>query len=84
MDVREQWEWDLAHIADSLHIPMGQITSRYSEIPEDRPIICICHHGVRSMQVGIFLKRHGYTQIFNLHGGIDAWARDLDPTIARY
>jgi rhodanese-related sulfurtransferase len=84
LDVREQWEWDLAHINPSVHIPMGQITSRFSELDTNTAIVCVCHHGMRSMQVAIFLERQGFSSVFNLTGGIDAWSNDVEPNTARY
>ncbi len=84
LDVREQWEWDLAHIASSVHIPMGEITSRFNELESAKPLVCICHHGMRSMQVAQYLERQGFSEVFNLTGGIDAWSKQVDETIARY
>jgi rhodanese-related sulfurtransferase len=84
LDVREQWEWDLAHIDSSTHIAMGEITSRFSELDNSRAVVCVCHHGMRSMQVAMYLERQGFSTIFNLTGGIDAWSNDVDPNTARY
>jgi rhodanese-related sulfurtransferase len=84
LDVREQWEWDLAHIDPSVHIPMSQITSRFNELDNSRAVVCVCHHGMRSMQVAMYLERQGFSAIFNLTGGIDAWSNDVDPNTARY
>jgi rhodanese-related sulfurtransferase len=84
LDVREQWEWDLAHINSSTHIPMGEITARFNELDSSQAVVCVCHHGMRSMQVAMYLKRQGFSTIFNLTGGIDAWSNDVDPNTARY
>ena len=83
LDVREPWEYDICHLAGSLHIPMGQIPSRLHQIDRNLPTIVICHHGVRSAQTGIYLERQGF-QTINLHGGIDAWAREVDIEMALY
>ena len=84
LDVREQWEYALCHIAGDLHIPMGQIPARLEEIPQDRPLIVVCHHGMRSRQVAEFLVSRGFTDVANLNGGIDAWARTVDSELELY
>lgn len=84
LDVREVWEHAVCHIAGDLHIPMGQIPARLSEIPQDRQLIVVCHHGLRSRQVGEFLLSRGYADVANLQGGIDAWARTVDTELELY
>ena len=88
LDVREDWELALAAIrpagAELRHMPMGQIVERLAELPAARPIVCLCHHGVRSQQVAAYLERQGFEQVFNLSGGIDAWSCQVDPSVARY
>ena len=70
LDVREPWEVALAviHIdgVESLHVPMNELPARLAELDPARPIVCICHHGVRSAQVVAFLQRQGHTQVYNL------------------
>jgi rhodanese-related sulfurtransferase len=63
---------------------MGEIPARLAELPETQPIVCICHHGVRSLQVVAFLERNGYPSVYNLAGGIDAWSARIDPGVPRY
>lgn len=84
LDVREPWEVEIARIPDSLALPMHEIPARLDAIARDRPIVCICHHGVRSLHVAMFLARQGFDPIFNLAGGIDAWAREVDPNCPTY
>ncbi len=84
LDVREPWEHELCHIEGGLHIPMGQIPARLAEIAQDRPVIVVCHHGMRSRQVAEFLILQGFKDVANLEGGIDAWARSVDPALALY
>lgn len=84
LDVRELWEYETAHVAGSLHIPMSQLMTRLNEIPTDKPIACLCHHGMRSMQVALFLERQGYTTLYNVEGGIDAWSHQVDATVPTY
>lgn len=84
LDVREPWEFETCRIKDSMPLPMRTIPARLGELDEDAPIVCICHHGARSMQVAHFLEQHGFTEVMNLTGGVDAWSRQVDPTMPRY
>jgi rhodanese-related sulfurtransferase len=83
LDVREPWEIATASIAGTLNIPMGEIPSRLAELDPDRETIVICHHGVRSAQVAMYLARNGFDHVLNLTGGIDAWS-EIDPAVPRY
>lgn len=84
LDVREGWEFETCHIAGSTLIPMRLIPVRVSEIDDDREIVCICHHGARSMQVAAFLERNGFSNVTNLTGGVHAWAVQVDPSMPKY
>ena len=84
LDVREPWELATARLPGSLDIPMGQIPERLDELPPDRPLIVMCHHGMRSLQVVMFLQHRGFESVSNLAGGIDAWSREVDPSIPTY
>ena len=84
LDVREEWEWQLARIDGSRHLPMGEIPARLDDLDKSHPTVVICHHGVRSLQVVAFLQRLGFGNLHNLQGGIDAWARDVDPAVPVY
>jgi rhodanese-related sulfurtransferase len=84
LDVRENWEFETCKIAGSTQIPMNTIPARIEELDEDAQIVCICHHGARSMQVAAFLERNGFANTFNLTGGIHAWALQVDSTMPRY
>ncbi|MDB5990535.1 MAG: sulfurtransferase [Herbaspirillum sp.] len=84
LDVREPWEFEKCSIADSVPIAMNTIPARMQELDPDAAIVCICHHGARSMQVAAFLERQGFTNITNLTGGIHAWALQVDPAVAVY
>jgi rhodanese-related sulfurtransferase len=84
LDVREAWEIQTAQIPGITHIPLQQIPARGQELDEDAEIVCICHHGARSAQAGMFLESRGYTKIYNLQGGIDAWARQVDASVPTY
>ncbi len=84
LDVREPWEWALGRIDGSVHIPMREIPARIAELDPARPVVCVCHHGVRSMHVANFLAHQGFESVINLTGGIDAWSRQVDPSVPLY
>ena len=88
LDVREEWEVALGSIRlDGIewkHIPMTRIPERVGELDPSRSIVCICHHGVRSLQVVAFLERQGFESVYNLAGGIDAWSTHVDASVPRY
>lgn len=88
LDVREPWEVEQAalHLPGVAfkHIPMGLVPERLAELDRAQPIVCICHHGVRSLHVAAFLARQGFDSVFNLAGGIDAWSAEVDPAVPRY
>ena len=84
LDVREPWEYAQVHVEGSRHIPMGQIQERLEELDPKAHYVVMCHHGGRSQQVALFLASKDYGQVANLVGGIDAWAAQLDPNLARY
>lgn len=84
LDVREPFEVKVASLANSVHIPMNQIPKHLVELEKDRATVVICHHGMRSESVAFYLDQQGYTQIYNLTGGIDAWARACDSEMVLY
>jgi rhodanese-related sulfurtransferase len=84
LDVREPWEFDICQIDGSINIPMGQIPLRLDELPASGEIVVICHHGVRSQQVIWFLQNRSLGDLVNLEGGVDAWARSVDPGMPVY
>ena len=85
LDVREPWEYAAAHIQGSTLMPMGDVPSRaFQELDPEARIVTICHHGVRSINVAVWLRNQGFEHAQSLRGGIDAWAADVDPTMPRY
>ncbi len=84
LDVREPEEVELVQLPNSVHIPMGDIPSRLHEFDPDSEIVVYCHHGVRSLQVVHFLHQHDFEHIVSLAGGIDVWAIEIEPEMARY
>jgi rhodanese-related sulfurtransferase len=84
LDVRENWEFETCRIDGAVQIPMNTIPARIDDLDEDAEIVCICHHGARSLQVAAFLERNGFGKTINLTGGIHAWALQVDPAMAKY
>lgn len=88
LDVREPHELQLASVKPQgftlRTLPMGSIPARLAELDPTQPVACLCHHGMRSMQVASFLESHGFAYVANIAGGIDAWSTEIDPSIARY
>lgn len=84
VDVREPWEFATAHIEGSLPMPMGEVPARAQELDPLERMVVVCHHGVRSMNVTVWLRRQGFEQAQSLRGGIDAWSSEVDPTVGRY
>jgi len=88
LDVREPWELQTASVAADgfslVAIPMNQIPARMGELDPARAVACLCHHGARSQRVAMFLAQNGFGQVANVAGGIEAWSRELDPTVPRY
>ena len=85
LDVREPWECEVASIAGSKHIPMGDIPARFNQEldPEDH-VVVVCHHGVRSMNVTAWLRQQGFEKVQSLRGGIDRWSREVDSSVPLY
>jgi adenylyltransferase/sulfurtransferase len=84
LDVREQWEYDLAKLAGSTLIPLGSLPQFLTKLDRDTEIIAICHHGMRSADATNFLLQQGFKNVKNLVGGIDAWSVQVDGTVPRY
>jgi rhodanese-related sulfurtransferase len=84
LDVREPDELATASIPWATWIPMREIPIRMTELPREKPIVCMCHHGARSERVAEFLAANGYENAVNLTGGIDAWSSSIDPAVPHY
>lgn len=84
LDVREGWEFGTCHIGGSTHMPMSSVPARLEELDQDAQVVCVCHHGVRSMHVAHYLERNGFKDVINLTGGVHAWAVEVDPSMAQY
>ena len=85
VDVREPWEFAKTSIEGSLLMPMGEVPSRANqELDPDERLLVLCHHGVRSMNVTVWMRNQGFEQAQSVRGGIDAWSREVDPQLPRY
>ena len=84
LDVREPEEIAIASFPGATHIPMGEIPSRLTELDPDQETVVVCHHGIRSAQVAMYLARLGFERVSNLSGGIDLWSATVDPAVPRY
>jgi rhodanese-related sulfurtransferase len=84
LDVREPAELEMASVASALHIPMREIPARLTELDRDTPLVVMCHSGGRSRRVAEYLLANGFSRVFNLSGGIDAWSTQLDSHVPRY
>jgi rhodanese-related sulfurtransferase len=85
LDVREPWELEKAHLEGSRNIPMGDIPARgLQELDPDDHIVVVCHHGVRSLSVTNWLRQQGFEKVQSMRGGIDGWARTVDPKVPLY
>lgn len=85
LDVREPRELEIAWIDGAKLMPMGDVPSRaHQELDPDDPIVVLCHHGVRSMNVTAWLRQQGFEKAQSLRGGIDAWSRRVDPSVPLY
>ena len=85
LDVREPWEIEVARIPGSKPIAMGDIPARFNqELDPENHIVVVCHHGVRSMNVTVWLRQQGFENVQSLCGGIDRWSREIDPSVPLY
>ena len=84
LDVREPWEFQICRLPGSLLMPMQTVPARHTELDADADTVVICHHGARSLQAALFLERAGFARLYNLSGGLDAWARTVESSMPVY
>ncbi len=84
LDVRDEWETRLCRLENATHIPIEEIEFRTGELNPQDEIVVYCHHGIRSAAVAEYLRGLGFTKAVNLAGGLDLWARTVDPSMRRY
>jgi len=84
LDVRDDWEWEHAHLEGAIHIPMDELSGRIGELDPRSEIIVYCHHGDRSIDGCLLLWEHGFRKVRSLTGGIEAGSELIDPTVPKY
>ena len=84
LDVREAWEIELCAFEGSRHIPIEELPHRLGELEGEGLLIVVCHHGIRSLRATLWLRDRGFERAVNLDGGIDGWAREIDPIMQTY
>lgn len=84
VDVRTDEELAIAALPGALHIPMHELPQRLGELPAAGPVAVLCHHGVRSEMAARFLERNGFSDVYSVAGGIDAWSLTIDASVPRY
>jgi rhodanese-related sulfurtransferase len=86
LDVRNEWEHQLAKLPDQALIPLHELPARLAEVQPgpDAQVVCYCHHGVRSLSAAAILRQAGFESAVSLAGGIDLWSRVIDPAVPRY
>lgn len=84
VDVRQPWEFEYCRIDGAMSIPLSELTRRQGELPRDRPLVMVCHHGRRSEHAAMILAGAGFAHVYNLQGGVEAWALDVDRAMKRY
>ena len=83
IDIREEYELEIACIGGD-HIPMGEVRNNLDKIRKDIPVIIHCRGGKRSGNMVVFLSDNGYDNLYSLHGGINAWAEQIDTAMNVY
>ena len=84
VDVREPWETQLCRIEGAILMPMGTVPANVQKLDVDGVVICYCHHGVRSLDVAVWLRSQGVERARSMTGGIDRWSWEIDPGVPRY
>ncbi len=84
VDVREPWELEICAFDGSLNVPLEALPAHVDALPEDELLVVVCHYGMRSLHAVEWLRAYGFENAVNLDGGIDAWAREIDPSMAVY
>ena len=84
VDVREPWEYDMARIEGAKLIPMQTVPANLQSLDVEEDVICYCHHGMRSMDVAVWLRGQGIEGAKSLAGGIERWSAEIDPSVPRY
>jgi adenylyltransferase/sulfurtransferase len=84
VDVREPWEFDICRIGSATLIPMGTVPANLQALDTDDDVVVYCHHGMRSLDVVVWLRGQGVGRAKSLTGGIERWSLEIDPNVPRY
>lgn len=84
IDVREPLEYEIARIAEAELLPMSRHADWIDSLASQDEIVVMCHHGVRSANVCMYLLQNGFENVSNLEGGIDLWSTTVDENVPRY
>lgn len=84
IDVRDDWEREICALPGSIDIPMMRIPNQVGQLSPERPVVVVCHSGMRSLQAANWMRHNGAADARSLRGGLDAWAAEIDPAMARY
>lgn len=84
LDVRRADEVAVSALPNAIHIPIEEIEERVEELDADAETVVLCHHGVRSLSVTVYLRNRGFRNVSSLAGGIDLWSQRIDPSVPRY
>ncbi|MGI9054244.1 MAG: rhodanese-like domain-containing protein [Pyrinomonadaceae bacterium] len=84
IDVREPHEYEIARIEAAELLPLSRFNEWIDKLKPEDEIVVMCHHGIRSANVCLFLVRNGFEKVFNLEGGIDLWSATVDENVPRY
>jgi rhodanese-related sulfurtransferase len=84
IDVREVWEYEIAHLEEARLLPLSQFNEWAGSLNPEEELVVMCHHGIRSANVCMFLLRNGFEKVINLDGGIDLWSKEVDANVPLY
>jgi rhodanese-related sulfurtransferase len=84
LDVRDPWEAEICRLPDSIDVPLARLPEQVDSLPREGMLVILCHHGMRSQHAALWLRSYGFANAVNLAGGIDAWARLIDPSMRTY
>lgn len=84
IDVREPPEHKIARVENAELLPLSRFDEWIARLKPEEEIVVMCHHGIRSANVCLFLVKNGFEKVFNLEGGIDLWSIDVDRNVPRY
>jgi len=84
LDVREPYEYEICNIDKAVLIPLNQVANNLKSLPKDKMIIVMCHHGGRSRKIMNYLQQNDFVSVYNLDGGIDKYAVEIEPEMERY